>query len=275
MREKMRAFDVLEELHAQAMPEMRALDQARNIRNDEGALRAWISHADHAEIGFECRKRIVGNLGPRRGDARNEGRLSGIWKSDKPNIGQELQFQAQTPLFTGKSVLVFGRRLMRGGGVSRVAFAAFAAAGNNESIPSRSEVVKNLARIGIVNDRADRGRHFNGIAIAALAIAAFAVTPAFRLVLGIETKMEERVVVLACDENHVTAAAAVAAARSASRNELLASKRKTTVAAVPSADENFYFIYKHSGRTCVGEQEFAALSDEAAGHSRIIPPVGY
>ena len=85
-----------------------------------------------------------------------------------------------------------------------------------------------------------------GVSVVARLVAALAVTAALGLVFGIETEMEQRVVVLARDHHHVTAAPAVAAARTAARDKLLAPERKTAVAAVAGFDGNDDFVYEQA-----------------------------
>ena len=86
------------------------------------------------------------------------------------------------------------------------------------------------------------------IALAARAVAAFAVPAALGLVFGIEAEMEQRVVVLARDHDDVAAAAAVAAARAAARDELLPPEREAAVAAVAGFHGNSDFVDKHNGK---------------------------
>ena len=61
-------------------------------------------------------------------------------------------------------------------------------------------------------------------AILALAIAAFAMTSALGFMLGVKAEMQQRVVVLAGDQDHVAAVASVAAAGTAARDEFFATE---------------------------------------------------
>jgi len=71
------------------------------------------------------------------------------------------------------------------------------------------------------------------------------VTAALGFVLGVETEVKERVVVLAGDQDHIAAAAAVAAAGSAARNEFFAPEGEAAVAAVAGFDGDYDLINKH------------------------------
>ena len=62
------ALEMRQELRAEAVPEVRALDQSRHVRHDEAAV---VAEVDDAEIGRQRRERVVGDLRPRRGDARD------------------------------------------------------------------------------------------------------------------------------------------------------------------------------------------------------------
>jgi hypothetical protein len=66
-------------------------------------------------------------------------------------------------------------------------------------------------------------------------------------VLGIESKVEQGIVVRSRHHHHIAAASAIATAGSAARNELLAPERKDAVAAVSSFDGNDDFIYEQHG----------------------------
>jgi hypothetical protein len=68
-----------------------------------------------------------------------------------------------------------------------------------------------------------------------------------RFVLGIETELDERVLVFGGNQEDVAATAAIAAAGAAARNVLLAAKGQAAVAAVPGLHQDARFIYEHEG----------------------------
>ncbi len=82
-------------------------------------------------------------------------------------------------------------------------------------------------------------------ALRAGAVAAFAVASALGLMFGIETELEERVVVFAGHQSDIAAAAAIAAARAAARDILLPPERQTAIAAIASLHQNSNFVDKH------------------------------
>ena len=134
---------------------------------------------------------------------------------------------------------MLGRRLVGGGGEARVASPAAAALRDDKAVAGVGEIVQQLAGLGVVDDGADRSGDLDRFAFAALAVAAFAVTAALGFMLGIETEMQQRVVVLAGDHGDVAAAAAVAAAGAAARDVFLAAKRQAAVAAVAGFHAEF------------------------------------
>src|SRR5580700_5888932 len=98
---------------------------------------------------------------------------------------------------------------MRGSCVARVALPPLAAVRDRKTIAGHGEIVDQLTRGGVINDGADRRGDFLRFAFAARAIAAFAVTAALGFMFGVETEMEQRVVVLAGDEDDVPTTSAV------------------------------------------------------------------
>mgnify|MGYP003693638849 CR=1 FL=1 len=56
--------------------------------------------AHHTEVWMQGGERIVGNLGPRVGDCRDQCRLAGVGHAEQADIGKHAQFQLQLALFT-------------------------------------------------------------------------------------------------------------------------------------------------------------------------------
>jgi hypothetical protein len=71
------------------------------------------------------------------------------------------------------------------------------------------------------------------------------MTTALSGVFGVEAKMQERIVVLACNENHIAAVAPIAATRAAAGNIFLAAECEATVPAVTGFDGDNYLIDEH------------------------------
>ena len=62
-----------------------ALDQARDVGDDEAAVRIG---AHDAEIRRERRERIVGDLGPRGGHRADERALARVRHAEQPDVGE-------------------------------------------------------------------------------------------------------------------------------------------------------------------------------------------
>ena len=86
--------------------EVRALNQARHVGDDEGLLIRLLAHGDHAEVGFEGGEGVVGDLGLGGGDAGDERGLAGIGVADQADVGQQLQLQPVIALLAGAAQFV-------------------------------------------------------------------------------------------------------------------------------------------------------------------------
>ena len=119
-----------EETGAEAVALVGALDEARNIGEDE----ARSSDTHHAELRVQGGKGIIGNLRFRCRNSGEQSRLAGIGKSEKTCIGDELQSQPQPALLAhlariGTARRPVGRRLEM-----RITEAAIAAARQAQAI---------------------------------------------------------------------------------------------------------------------------------------------
>jgi hypothetical protein len=82
------------------------------------------------------------------------------------------------------------------------------------------------------------------MAIVTLLVAAFTVTPALGLVLGVEPEMEQSVVMLGGDHNHVATMSTVPATGSTSGDVFLAPEGEDAVTAIAALHQDIYFIDK-------------------------------
>jgi hypothetical protein len=94
MQQHRAAFDMAEELIAQAAPFGGAFDQAGNVGDDE----FMPVDADHAQVGMQRGERVIGDLRPRVRDGGEEGRFPGIRQAQQPRIGDQLQPQPERAL---------------------------------------------------------------------------------------------------------------------------------------------------------------------------------
>src|SRR5438270_13736768 len=113
-----------QELVTEPEATMRALDQSRNVGDDEAAI---FAKADDAEVRRQCGERIIRNFRTRRRDARDQRGLARVREPDKADVGEKLQLETQEFLFAFATWFVASRRAIGRRGEARVAAAAVAA----------------------------------------------------------------------------------------------------------------------------------------------------
>src|SRR6185437_13045799 len=150
-----RTLDVAQKLKSESAPFVGALDDARNVGDDE---RAPVAQLYDAQVGAERGEGIVGNL---RAGGRNHGKERGLARvrlPDEADVGDELELELERAGLAVFARLVFARRLMRGRGEVRVALAAAAAARDDDSLAVLEHLAEELRRCEISNYRS----HGNG-----------------------------------------------------------------------------------------------------------------
>ncbi len=246
MDQDARALEMLQKPMAEPVTVVRALDETGNVGHDEAAI---VAQAHDAEVWRERREGIVGDLRTRRRDARNQRGLAGVGKADQADIGEELQVQAEAPVFAGQAGLCLARRTIRGAHELRVAHPASPAACDQDAVTLMREIGGRRPGFRLVvadvGDRADWDGNVEICASGARAIRSLAGSAMGRLELGVVAEVDQRVEVGARDEVDGSAVAAVAAIRAAARNELLAAETQCAASAVPGSDLDIYFIDKH------------------------------
>ena len=105
---------------------------------------------------FESRERIVGDLGTRRGDHREQCALAGVGLAEQADVGDELQDQLEAPLFAFASRFPFARRLMCRRREVLVAAPAAATLGDEQRPVGVHELAEDFAGIGVADFRAGR-----------------------------------------------------------------------------------------------------------------------
>ncbi len=116
-----------QEAIAEARAFVRAFDQTGNVDHDE---RRFVRHANHAELRFDGRKRVIRNLGARRRHRRQERRLPGVRHADDAAIGQQAQLETHVAALSRFAALGKVRRLPHAIGKMLISKAAAAAARN-------------------------------------------------------------------------------------------------------------------------------------------------
>jgi hypothetical protein len=135
-------------------------------------------------------------------------------------------------LLAGAALLVVTRRAVRRSREVRIAEAAAPAFRREPALSVFRQVAVKLARLAVEDLRAEGDAHDHVLALAPVAVGAFAVTTALCLMLGVKTEVEECVERRVGFEPDVAAAPAVAARGAAARDEFFASEGRHAVPAV-------------------------------------------
>ena len=107
--EQARPLDVGEEVVAEPGAGARALDQPRDVGEDELA----VVGLERAEDGLERRERVRGDLRLRARQPREQRRLAGVGQPDEPHVGEQLEVQLDRALLPRQAALGQPRRLPR------------------------------------------------------------------------------------------------------------------------------------------------------------------
>ena len=89
-----RPLDVAQERVAESGAAAGALDQAGDVGDRRPPL-VLVAEVHDAEVRLERRERVVGDLGRRRGDRREDRRLARVRQPDQPDVGDQPQLEAE------------------------------------------------------------------------------------------------------------------------------------------------------------------------------------
>ncbi len=126
-----------------------------------------------------------------------------------------------------------------------VAPAAAAALGDHDRLVRAVEVVDQLARLVVVQQRAHRNLQGGRFACVAGAVGAQPVASPLRLVLRVEAEVDQRIVAQRRRHQDVAAMSAVAAGGAAPGDELLTAEGHAAVAAVAGLDADSCLVNEH------------------------------
>jgi hypothetical protein len=96
------ALDVPQELVPEPAPVAGALDEARDVGDDE----VDVVVADDPEVRGEGREGVVGDLGPGGRQARHQRGLAGVREPDQRDVGGKLELEREPALLPGLAELV-------------------------------------------------------------------------------------------------------------------------------------------------------------------------
>ncbi len=234
MQQDAGSVDVAQEIVPQAGALGRALDQTGDVGED-GPL---IVALDHAQDRCQRGEGIVGNLGIGVGDARQEGGLADVGKTDDPDLGDHPQLQAKPALFAGFAQFVFTWSAPLGGDEVRVAPPPSTAPGRRHMGTMEGQIGDAASLLVVEDQGADRNLdqqvlpHPTGLA----------ASPPEGALLGLEVgptlEVQQRVEVLVGLQHDVSSPTAVAAVGSALGDVQLTLEGHAAVAAISSFDED-------------------------------------
>ena len=156
------SLNVLEELNAKAVTEVRAFDQPGEVGDGEGGGVGKVADLDDAEVGFKGGEGVVGDLRFGGREPRDQSGLPDVGKADEAGVGQEAQLETVVALFATAAEFMFSGSLMGGGGEVLVASSAASATGDDNGFIGAGEVVDELAG-GIVEEEGANGDVEGGV----------------------------------------------------------------------------------------------------------------
>ncbi len=240
------AFDVSEELVAEAGAGAGAFDQAGDVGHDEGAVEVEL---DDAEVGRFGGEGVVGDQRAGAGDAGEERALAGVGFAHQADVGDQLQLERDAARlgFAAGGVLAGG--LVGGAFEAGVSLAAASAAGGDDALARRGQVFEDVAVNRVADDGAGWDAEEEVFGAAAVAVGAAAVlaalgAPAFAMGEG-----GEAVDAGLGHQDDAAAVAAVAAVGPAAGDVLLAAEAHAAVAATAGFDIDCHAIDEHGRKS--------------------------
>jgi hypothetical protein len=137
VHEQTRPLDMCQEVVPEAGAVAGAFDEAGDVGQHELAL-VGLQRPQHRLEGGE---RIVGDLGGRPREAREQRGLAGVGQPDQADVGQQLQVQMDPTLLAAQAALGEARCLTGGRGKALVAVPAQATAREDHARAGHDEVI--------------------------------------------------------------------------------------------------------------------------------------
>ena len=230
-QQRVRAFDVLEELVAEALAFAGAFQETGNV-GDHEAVAVCLHDAEHR---FEGCKRVVADFGATARNLVHEARFARIRESDEADVCHELEFQEKFALFAFFAGRALAGRLYLRRCEMLVAHAALAAARRDPLLARNGQVCED-ASFGILHDGSARDAYdkvFGATPGAALGAAGLSVAS---LVEAGVAHVQKRGVLLVDLQYHVATASAVASVGASQGYELFTVKTADAVTALAGAN---------------------------------------
>src|SRR5256712_6236079 len=167
---------------------MGAFDEARDVRHDEALV---LVYGHDTEVWYQGRERIVGDLGARVRNGRDQSGLAGVGVAHQADVRQKFQLQLQPTLLAARAGIASGRHAIGRGGEAGVAASAASALRHDRLLPALGQVGDDLVRLDVLAAGADGAADDVWRRRAAVAVAPFAVAAVFRDVVLLELEVEQ------------------------------------------------------------------------------------
>ena len=141
-----------EETQAYALAFVGALDDPRNVGDDEGEV---VTVADYAEVGLEGREGVAGDLGLRAGHRREQRGLPGVGKPYKAHVGKEFELEDEPAFLAFLAGLCVARRLVGRAFEIVIAKASSATSAEDELLAGIEDLGHDLVGLGVLDGRPD------------------------------------------------------------------------------------------------------------------------
>mmetsp|Transcript_20978 Transcript_20978/g.80913 ORF Transcript_20978/g.80913 Transcript_20978/m.80913 type:complete len:338 (-) Transcript_20978:524-1537(-) len=244
VQQQARALQVAQELVPQAGTFGRALDEPRNVGDDEALFRR---DAHDTEVGVQRRERVIGNLGLGVRDRRDQRRLAGVGLPQQAYIGQHAQFEAHLLDFARPARRLLPRRAVGRGLEMQVAKAAIAALAQQDALARLQQLADHCLGFEVGDDGADGHAQDDIVRRCAEAVGAATGLAIARLVAARIAVVDQRVEVAVGLGPDAAAFAAITAVWPAKGNEFLAAKARAARAAVTGGDIDGGFVNEFHG----------------------------
>src|SRR5690606_38845046 len=237
-----RALDVAEEPEPEPAPLVRALDDPRDVGDDERPVPRQL---DDAQVRLERREWILRDLRARGRDRGQERRLPCVRLADEPDVRDQLQLQGDPPFLARLALLPPPRRAVRWCDERRVPAPATAASRDHQLLTILEELAEHLARVRVLHDRTRRDAEDQVRTVPARLVLPHPVLAALGAVVLVVAEIQERRELVVRAEHDVAPLPAVSAPRSAARDTGLTTERRHPGTARARVNIDHRVIYEH------------------------------
>ena len=139
MHEHTRALHMAQKTMAKSRAFCSAFNQPRHIGDDKAAASI---DAHHAEIWFERREMVVGDLWLGSRHAADDRRFADVWKTNEADVCQQLELEGDPALFAFFAVFSESRRAVGGAYKARVAASAAPTLGDDDLLTMMAQIAE-------------------------------------------------------------------------------------------------------------------------------------